>query len=190
MECCTLRQEWDGTNLTYFLTRSDIYFMDTDGMTLDLKTLRHQHKTLNHTQFWNISHTSSHSYLSVFLQLEQSWANLHWSACLCAIRASSSSHTCENMKVPGKSRFMGLRSRRCLPEENCHRRKIARFPEFKLQNPAWEIIAINCSWVLNCLSCPSNDRWGLTNDSKFNLKPSNFVPSVQHLLYWLLMLSE
>ena len=30
-------------------------------------------------------------HLDVFLQLAQSWANLHWSACLCAILASSSS---------------------------------------------------------------------------------------------------
>ena len=31
------------------------------------------------------------AHLDVFLQLAQSWANLHWSACLCAILASSSS---------------------------------------------------------------------------------------------------
>ena len=36
------------------------------------------------------------TYLDVFLHVEQSWANLHWSACLWAITDNSSSQTWNN----------------------------------------------------------------------------------------------
>ena len=63
--------------------------------------------TIHHRVMIQTFNILSLTHLSVFLQLEQSWANLHWSACLCAILASSSSHTCRQIirwftPVPGK----------------------------------------------------------------------------------------
>lgn len=111
-----MHDKWDGTNLTYFLHGSDIFFsVDKEGWHDDgfmiLRLVQNNISPHQLRQFttvsWSRHLTFYLTHLSVFLQLEQSWANLHWSACLCAILASSSSHTCRQiiryfMPVPGK----------------------------------------------------------------------------------------
>lgn len=101
------------------------------------------------TVAWSRHFNSNFSHLSVFLQVEQSWANLHWSACLCAILASSSSHTCKMRNITEFLRkqylwvysLSSVYTRRNLSLEK--HGSVLRI-QVHIQHWCWEIVAINC----------------------------------------------
>ena len=159
-----MHDKWDGTNLTYFLHGSDIFFsVDKEGWHDDgfmiLRLVQNNISPHQLRQFTTVSWSRHLTFCLTDSPLSFPAAGAVVGK-LALVRVPLRDpgqllvpHLQTNYQIfcasSRKIVFMGLRSGRCLPVEICHWRKMAQFSEFKFKfkkllrnrrNKLWTIV--------------------------------------------------